>query len=194
MKGETMKNLFLIFILVAVIIGAGCVKENQNTLDTPPRMTTTPTTIFPTFTTITPIPTITFCKGICNGTCYQMGQDCCGNLVYNYSDSMMCCGGRLSKSEDGVGCCENRSYDEKTQHCCNWKITPGGPFYMYMNCGNTCYKLDTQTCFKGQVYQGGHRDCGEVLCSEGMKCCNDKYKGPVCYNPNTQYCEIIFNK
>ena len=31
MKGETMKNLFLIFILVAVIIGAGCVKENQNT-------------------------------------------------------------------------------------------------------------------------------------------------------------------
>ena len=139
----------------------------------------------------------------CSGKAYNSStQGCCYNnstqadkadTVYN-SKTSHCC---FSKVEPGGGyweTCGSLCYDSKTHHCCNGKIVDGGPSYLYGECGNSCYEKTSQSCCNGRLYPGEDRCCEHVvnspICSEGMQCCNDKDKGPTCYNPKTQCCAL----
>jgi hypothetical protein len=115
------------------------------------------------------------CENKCNDACYNPNtQTCCFDTVLegqwaldkenkecvNMSDtSESYCGGVTYHSKDLKGCCNGTTYNR------------------------------SMSCYKNQLYIGLHRACGNsLLCSEGMECCNVKDTGPVCINPETDWC------
>jgi len=166
-----MKYIFLFFLLVAVIISAGCMQS------------------VPTKSKITPAPTSTECQySTCNGVCYYNGsQTCCGGHLYNIDDGECCagiihdydkdqgtcCGGKWIVSGTAGECCPNpeiltvipswQNYEQvwintSIQHCCAGKVAAGGketgmkppsyyPTGVWADCGNnTCYDTSSQSC------------------------------------------------
>lgn len=176
-----MKYVFLIVMVVAVTLTAGCYDDP----DKHPEWYTRD----------------------CGGTQYNYRfQTCCGSTLYNNTGTgLTCCGEKQFlwlRNDDQLSCCSNdpkwylglqgtvgEIYSEKSQHCCNGIVVSGGGDWA--DCGNSCYEYDSQSCCNGQLYQGRNRCCNpetSPICSEGMRCCNDKIKGPTCYNPDTEYC------
>lgn len=209
MKGENMRHLLLIVLLVTVILSTGCTGGNEKI--------SVPTTQIPTPTNVIPIPTNTLCQKKCNDVCYDpRKQSCCFGIIldgfwrehsqpglcYNLSyttsiesQSEWYCGGVIFHENDNLDCCNGITYNFNTTHCCNGKIVTGGEGY-WLNCGNSCYDLDNQSCCNGQIYNGFNRCCksdnNSLICPSGQQCCDDKDKGPTCYNPETQWCQISF--
>jgi len=160
MKGKNMRYLFLIVLVVAIIITAGCVQSKPATSKV--------------ITASTPAQ-CNFSNAVdgfdnCNGICYDSEtQMCCGGTIYNAKlGDNVCCGGKLYPYQSGWDCCPNRFlkrwindsqdnsqvwFNTSTDHCCGGKLTPGGgPTGWYgttkqwQDCGNSCYDTGTQSC------------------------------------------------
>jgi len=184
---------YLLFIvLVTAIIAAGCVSGNKETV-------------------VTPAPTPNVWLKNCSGVEYDSRyQICCGSTLHKSElYGYQCCGEKyISDVVDNLFCCSGESYNTTNFHCCNGKVEPEGRSYDYEDCGNTCYDKRTDSCCNGQVTKGILKFslCGNLcynfyeqtccygqLCSKGWKCCNDKDKGPTCYNPETHLCWVSFD-
>ncbi len=184
MKGENMRYLFIIVILVALILTAGCNSEKDKTV-------------------VTQTPDV--CKNYCNDICYDPSKmTCChGYLVegklkifdtnygcYNENGDLYC-GGKiyLNSSNQYWGCCGGKPQN-RNQLCCRIRNSSYGLFDQNSPDDGILFDGNTQTCYKNQVFNGGSdRNCGDnLLCPESMKCCNTTKEGPKCYDPHTYRC------
>jgi hypothetical protein len=189
----------LFCLILVIIMFSGCI-SGTNTGGTPKN---------------TQIPSPTQCKNNCSGICYDSSrQSCCNDKIYegdwrSMSDGscrkerteISDCGGVILQypQDDGKYCCGGLVFDQATQHCCSEIIKSGGG-WNWQDCGNTCYHLSNQSCCNGKVYEGQYRCCLEsgydsptlLTCPEGKQCCNDRNKGPTCFDPGKSMCSYIF--
>jgi hypothetical protein len=157
-KGGNMKFPIIFFLLVIIIITAGCVGDPQGR------------------------------TRYCGFIKYDIYEGfCCGSTFYASQErsSVGCCNG-VSYNLDSQFCCDGVIYSSRTtQHCCNGKVASGGG--SWQDCGSSqCYRSDTQSCCRGVVYNTTDQDCcGAVVYDKtNQACCNEK----TVYNPTNQHC------
>jgi hypothetical protein len=169
MKGENMKYLLCIVLLVFVIITAGCVQPEPATLK------------------VTPTPTPTSCENKCNDICYDiLWNDCCGDTIYPHDNSNFktgsCCGGKWYPLNETGTCCGGMMYPtNNSRTCCGGKMYDG---YSNDCCGDVMYSREesmSSWCCGGKMYPN---------IGNGWSCC--AYSRPdlngIWYNENTQHC------
>ncbi len=177
MKREIMRKIPFVFLLVMVLLSAGCVNEKNSAA--------------------TPSPTLATCKAKCNGICYDPDKmTCCyGELADGkwsaWSDGChnkqgdLFCGGKIypNGTVADPSCCGGKLWDRSgNQWCCaNYSVPKSwvgqgsyGGYDAWVN-GGTVFDGTTQHCCNGNVVQGGPR-------KDWSTC------GITCYNTATQTC------
>jgi hypothetical protein len=182
MKGENMKYLLFIVLLVTIIITAGCVQPG------------------PATSKVTPTPTPTSCENKCNDICYDIVRnDCCGGTIYphNYNNfkTGFCCGEKWYPTNKTGTCCGGTMYDYKGT-CCGdimysyndskYKTCCGGKLYSYERdypsqygwecCSGVWITTETDHCCAGKVEPGKSKNGFWEKC------------GDSCYDASTQSC------
>jgi len=198
MKGEDMKYLLFIVVLVAVLITAGCVqpgpakkvtscdeKYRCNDICYQEPGTCCSGKFYPSDNN-----NITYC---CGGKMVPYGQGaCCGDTFYTYPPYGTCCGGKFYTTPPFGTCCGGKWYVTGTAgECCpDPGVSIGGdeaiPKYVVLGTEYTSWKnymqvwidTDTQHCCAGKVAPGGGEfwaGCGEVACIDlrTQSCCFD---------------------
>jgi len=170
-----MRHLLLIFLLVTVIITAGCVNQSGYSSYCGgvqyhyPEQNCCGSTIY------TPEQRDAMHIGCCNGTMYNnTDHDCCGGKIIYGRDIDSCCYGVVIDNTT-QGCCLSKVYDKATQHCCAQKVAPGGGSWDTF-CGSQCYNMDTQSCCYGVVIDNTTHGCciNVVYDRTSQRCCDNK--------------------
>jgi hypothetical protein len=153
------------------------------------------------------------CKGglkECNGTCYDPNMENCVNGIV-----VINCGG--NNCLRGQNCCNGTCINEN-QHCCgptsaiflgnrvgeyysDGTVCPPGTDYLcggiFINtttngcCNHKVYNKSTFSCCNKTIFEGNIVKCGDKCCPVGNECCNDRDRGPTCYDPEKYCCNIV---
>lgn len=169
MKGENMKYILFIVIMVAVILAAGCAQQS------------------PATSQVTPAPTVTSCENRCNGICYDtVWNDCCGGTIYPHDYSNFktgsCCGEKWYPTNQTGICCGGIMYPaNKTRTCCGGQMFEG---YSRDCCGGIMYSRKesiSSSCCGGQMYPNN---------ITGWTCCaySNRAVNGIWYDISTQHC------
>ena len=158
MKGENMKYILIIVVLVAVIFTSGCIGDPQGR------------------------------TRYCGFIQYDIYENfCCGSTLYASQErsSVGCCN-EISFNPTNQFCCNGVIYSSRTtQHCCKGKVEPGGG--TWSDCGGQCYSTETQVCCRGVVYdkKTNHDCCGSAIYDiTNQGCCNKE----TVFSTTTQHC------
>ncbi len=141
-----MKYLLLASLILAIIITAGCLGDENSRIR---RCGLVQYDIY---------------EGFCCGITFHPASDryflsCCNGVTYKI-DSQFCCNGVIYNSRT-------------TQHCCNGNVESGGG--TWSECGDQCYSMETQVCCRGVVHdkKPNQNCCGSAIYNiSNQGCCN----------------------